>query len=522
MRCSRSSKLLFGVNTGPPTSTLKGSFLSRISLSSPISPLRRTPGVTRLTPAAGGSCCVQLQLRGQHSKETQLPKETILKLIQDSPHQFIKLAASDIDGIPRGKYVAKSKFISAAKKGLGFCSVVFGWDSSDALYDNTKEIGWHMGYADVPATVDLQTFRQIPWEEDLPFFLMDFTDPDNKKNLAVCPRVLLKKVIEDLQKNQLTAKVGPEFEWFNFRETPESIKAKNYINPEPLTPGMFGYSLQRAGQNLEYFQTLMNYGNHFRVPFEGIHTETGPGVYEVAIEYDDALEAADRAFLFKMMTKQVGHTFGIIPSFMAKPHANLPGCGAHLHVTFHDPKTGSDLFYDPNDPNTMSEMCRRYIAGVLYCMPHVMPMYAPTINSYKRLVEGYWAPTTPTWGIENRTVSVRLIPGKKPRVEVRIPGADTNAYLAISACLASGLYGVQHKLKVPEPIIGNGYTQVDRSKLLPRNLWEATQEMKKSKIAKELFGESFVDHFVATREWEWRQFQKAITNWEIERYFEII
>lgn len=126
---------------------------------------------------------------------------------------------------------------------IGICGNAFiGFNQIDllldALYDNTKEIGWHMGYADVPATVDLQTFRQIPWEEDLPFFLMDFTDPDNKKNLAVCPRVLLKKVIEDLQKNQLTAKVGPEFEWFNFRETPESIKAKNYINPEPLTPGI--------------------------------------------------------------------------------------------------------------------------------------------------------------------------------------------------------------------------------------------------------------------------------------------
>lgn len=130
------------------------------------------------------------------------------------------------------------------------------------------------------------------------------------------------------------------------------------------------------------------------------------------------MEAADRSFLFKMMTKQIGHEHGIIPSFMAKPHADLPGCGGHLHVSFHD-KTEKNVFYDPDDVNDMSILCKQYIAGVIHCMPLMMPMYAPTINSYKRLVEGYWAPTTPTWGIENRTVAIRYIPGKKPRVEVR-------------------------------------------------------------------------------------------------------
>jgi len=448
--------------------------------------------------------------------------QEIISMVEKSKHEFVKLAASDIDGIPRGKYVSKAKFLSAAKKGLGFCSVVFGWDSGDSLYDNTKEIGWHMGYADLPCSVDLNTYRKIPWENDLPFFLLDFTHPEKGKDLEVCPRVLLKKVNNNLQTElQLSAKIGPEFEWFNFKESPQSIKEKNYVNPEPLTPGMFGYSLQRAGQNLGYFQKILDYGQNFSVPIEGLHTETGPGVFEAAIEFCQSTEAADRAFLFKMMTKQIGHEFGIIPSFMAKPHSNLPGCGGHLHVSFHD-KNDANVFYDSKDPDEMSVTCKHYIAGLIHCLPFVMPMYAPTINSYKRLVEGYWAPTTPTWGIENRTVAIRYIPGKKPRVEVRIPGCDANPYLAIAASIASGIYGIKHKLNLPPPVIGNGYVNVDRSKLLPRNLWEATQAMKGSSIAKELFGETFVDHFAATREWEWRQFQKSITNWEIERYFEII
>lgn len=142
-----------------------------------------------------------------------------------------------------------------------------------------------MGYADLPASIDLSTFRKIPWENDLPFFIVDFTHPEKGKDLAVCPRVLLKKINLDLNRElQLTAKIGPEFEWFNFKETPESLKEKNYINARPLTPGMFGYSLQRAGQNLEYFQKIMNYGQKFGVPIEGLHTETGPGVLEAAIE----------------------------------------------------------------------------------------------------------------------------------------------------------------------------------------------------------------------------------------------
>lgn len=142
-----------------------------------------------------------------------------------------------------------------------------------------------MGYADLPCSVDLNTYRKIPWENDLPFFLLDFTHPEKGKDLEVCPRVLLKKVNNNLQTElQLSAKIGPEFEWFNFKESPQSIKEKNYVNPEPLTPGMFGYSLQRAGQNLGYFQKILDYGQKFSVPIEGLHTETGPGVFEAAIE----------------------------------------------------------------------------------------------------------------------------------------------------------------------------------------------------------------------------------------------
>lgn len=172
----------------------------------------------------------------------------------------------------------------------------------------------------------------------------------------------------------------------------------------------------------------------------------------------------------------------------------------------------------------MSSLMESYIAGQLYCLPYVLPMYAPTVNSYKRLVEGAWAPTTVTWGIDNRTTALRALPGSatSTRLETRVVGSDANPYLAMAACLASGLYGIRKGLKLETPAIkGSGYADKGLG-VLPRNLWEATQAMKGNALAAELFGEAFADHFTRTREWEWRQFSREVTDWELKRYFEII
>jgi len=172
----------------------------------------------------------------------------------------------------------------------------------------------------------------------------------------------------------------------------------------------------------------------------------------------------------------------------------------------------------------MSALMESYIAGQLHCLPHILPMYAPTINSYKRLVEGAWAPTTLTWAVDNRTTALRVLSGSSTstRLETRVVGSDSNPYLAMAGCLASGLYGIKNKLKLKTAAtIGNGYAD-KKNGVLPRNLWEASQTMKESPVAKELFGEQFVAHFTGTREWEWKQFAKVVTDWELKRYFEII
>jgi glutamine synthetase len=445
----------------------------------------------------------------------------VLEALRKSGAEKVKVAITDIDGVLRGKYLHKDKFFSAAEGGFGFCNVVFGWDSGDVCYDNSAYTGWQSGYPDAMARVDLDTMRRVPWDGDIPFFLADFVDAEGGP-LGVCPRQLLKGVLARAQAMGFTAKCGLEFEWFNFQETPQSLAAKGGTNPTPLSPGMFGYSLVRMAQNRPFFTALMDELRAFGIPIEGLHTETGPGVFEAAIQFCDALEAADRGVLFKTAAKEIGARFGIMPTFMAKWNSALPGCSGHTHQSLWS--KGKNAFYDAKDPLTMSATFKSYLAGLLKCLPEILPFFAPTVNSYKRLVDGYWAPTKVTWGVDNRTVALRVIPGsaKATRVEVRVPGSDINSYLAIAASLAAGLYGIEKGLKLTaEPVKGSAYNVKDAERL-PRTLQEATQRLSDSKIARLILGETFVDHFVRTRVWEWRQFQDAVTDWELRRYFEVI
>ena len=209
---------------------------------------------------------------------------------------------------------------------------------------------------------------------------------------------------------------------------------------------------------------------------------------------------------------------------MAKWTETLPGCSGHIHQSLWSKDKSENLFYSAGQDNNMSDLFKHYLAGQLYCMPYILPMYAPTINSYKRLVEGAWAPTTITWGLDNRTTALRVLnpSAAYTRLETRIPGSDTNPYLAMSAALASGLYGIKNKLELKiSATTGNGYEDVRNGKL-SSNLHDAAILMKNSPIAKELFGEKFVEHFTQTRLWEHRQFAKSVTDWELKRYFEII
>ena len=448
----------------------------------------------------------------------------VIDAVRKAPGARVKVAVSDIDGILRGKYIHKDKFLSAAEGGFGFCDVVFGWDSQDVCYDNTTITGWHKGFPDALARIDLSTYRTVPWDDGVPFFLAEFVAESNGKEVPhpLCPRQVLKRVLARAAKSGFSPMCGMEFEWFNFAETPQTWAQKKGVDPEPITPGMFGYSMLRANAAQPFFAALFNELGAFGVPIEGLHTETGPGVYEAAILFSEALEAADRAILFKTGAKEVGARFDIMPSFMAKWSARYPGCSGHIHQSLSDGKV--NRFYDPKGRHRMSRLFESYLAGQVAALMQFAPMFWPTINSYKRLVDGFWAPVKPTWGVDNRTASFRVIPGspKSTRLETRCPGADVNPYLAMAAVIAAGMHGVEKGLKLTaKPVTGTneGSEDVPRA---PRTLIETTRNFAASDVARDWLSDDFVDHFAATREWEWRQWLDAVTDWELKRYFEII
>ncbi len=446
--------------------------------------------------------------------------EEIRRRFADDRIDRVQLGAFDLDGVLRGKYISLEKFASAAESGLGFCDVVFGWDIGDALYDNVRLTGWHTGYPDALARIDLGSYRRIPWEPGTALFLLDLYDKAGEP-LAVAPRNLLRGVLDRAASLGYEASFAAEYEFWVFQETPHSLRDKAFRNLTPLTPGMFGYSLLRASSNSGFVLDVIDQLAAFDVPLEGFHTETGPGVWEAAIQVDSGLAAADKAALFKTAVKLIAARHGLLPTFMAKWNADLPGSGGHLHQSLWDRDHARNLFHDPGGDG-MSETMRQYLAGLVRYLPEWMVMFCPTVNSYKRTVPGTWAPINATWGVDNRTTAVRAIPGsaRAARIETRLTGADINPYIAMAASLAAGLEGIERRIGLSPPTV-NAY-EAANAPALPRNLADATRQFRSSEAARRWFGDQFVEHYAATREWEVRQSEKAVTDWELARYFESI
>lgn len=441
------------------------------------------------------------------------------RIVDERGLSHVKVGVFDHDGVMRGKYMSRHKFFSALEKGFGFCDVVLGWDSNDQLYDNVKYTGWHTGYPDAPVRILPETCRSIPFEETL-LFLCEFGAPAD----AICPRGVLKRTLERAERMGFSARAGFEYEFFVFDETSRSAHDKGYRGLVPLTPGNFGYSMLRNTVWSELYEKLLAMCEEMDFPLEGLHTETGPGVLEAAIGVDHALSAADKASLFKTFAKVFAQKNGMMATFMAKWSNDYPGQSGHLHMSLTDPD-GKGVFHDGDGPHGMSKVMRHFVAGQLALMPELLAMVAPTVNAYSRLVPGFWAPTSASWGVENRTVALRVIPGspKSQRVEYRIAAADANPYIILAAALGSGLYGIERELELPEGVEGNAYDKTfPPERHLPRSLGEASRRLAASEAARELFGDAFVEHYAASRDWEQREFDKHITDWELRRYFEII
>jgi glutamine synthetase len=446
--------------------------------------------------------------------------EDVRKLLDDGNVSHVMVGVADFDGALRAKHLSADKVLRALDGGLRFCDVVLAFDSNDVVYENTSITGWHTGFPDQPVHLALESCRPLPGERPSYLFLADYGEPLD----AICPRRTLRRVLDGAQALGFDVSAALEYEFYLFEETPHGVREKGYRGLRPLTPGAFAYSALRSSVWREVYDDILRTCEEMRVPLEGLHAESGAGALEAAIAVGDALEAADRAIVFKTFVKAVAERRGLMATFMSRWSLDWPGQGGHIHLSVQDLGGGS-VFHDPAAPRGLSETMLHFVGGQQALLPELCAMFAPTVNSYTRLVPGAWAPTTATWGVENRTCALRVIPGSPAvqRVEHRVPGADANPYLALAAAIGSGLRGIEQHIEPTAPITGNAYEHAaGTAASLPATLAEAAAQLSGSQAAIELFGAPFVEHFTRTRQWEDHEFRRAVTDWELQRYFEVI
>ncbi|KAA8915706.1 hypothetical protein TRICI_002149 [Trichomonascus ciferrii] len=448
----------------------------------------------------------------------------------------VKTIALDCNGYPRGELMSKKKFISSLVSGFGLSRALYGKDTADMGYPSDSPE--KNSASDVIMKPDTASLYRLSWEDGIPTLFLDAYDPLTYNYMPLCPRGLLKKT-EKRFTSQLnaTAISGCELEFQQFNETAHSLAAKDGAGLSGLHPSSLWSCVMRQNLNKEFYYGVVNACRKTGVELECWKVESGPSVLEGVIGCNNVLKLADDASMFKIICKSVGAENGIIPCFMAKPQNSAPGNSSHFHISIVSNNTGENLFArespdpDPEWPEIshLSDFGRHFLAGILDGLTDVMPLLAPNINSYKRLHEKYYAPISINWGVEHRMASVRVIcppttSSKNTRLEIRVPGADAVAHYALSAIMALGQRGVEKKIPLTiRPMKGDETSLSPEFKRLPKTLFEATVKFsEKGSIARELFGDEFVDLYARTRFHEVEKWNESVTNWDVNRYMEAV
>ena len=425
----------------------------------------------------------------------------------------VHIGMVDPEGEFRDKLVSAEKAIKFAKDGYPFCEVLYFWD----IGENTYRDG---AFIDRPATLFSDTLRAYPFSEGGALCLADFTGDFGRRS----PRNVCLQQIARAADRGWDVLSAFEFEFFVFDETAESLRAKKYRDLTHFAQGNRTYSLQTSALHGDLLEGLNETMATMGVNLDAIHTELGPGCFEAPLAYAKGIKAADDAFLFKNFARSYFARNDLTVSFMSKLSPALSGQSGHLHLSLRD-RDGNPVFADEAGSEGLSTTARHFIGGVLKLMPELLAMCSSTVNAYKRLVPGAWAPTSANWGVQNRTAAVRVINDSTAatRLEFRVPSADTNPYLALAMLIGAGLHGVDHQIEPSPHSAENFYaTPPSPAAVFPRDLWEAAQRLKNSEAARDIFGNDFVDSFVEGREIEFSQYQKQVSEWEIRRYLGVV
>lgn len=445
-------------------------------------------------------------------------------LVESTGARHVQIGFVDHSGQLRGKYISKEKFLKALDGGIAMTRNLAAVDFTDIIYSIEGLTHNGGGFGDALARIVPESCREIPWEapDRNLFFLIEHQDEAG----AYDARRLCQAQIDRAAAMGFEVCFSGEFEFRVFNETPQSLQAKDYRNLELITPVSNYLGVMRQTVLSDFFASLTNAIEHINIPVEAAHLELAAGFAEIVLAYGKGMHAADNAVLFKTFAKAFALRESKIISFMARYDPDSDGSSCHLHTSLRG-KDGACLFHDPSAPDGISDTMRFFIGGMERRMPELLLMMAPNINSFKRYVPGIFAPVASSWGIDNRTTSLRAILGSPSaqRVENRVPGADCNPYLAVSAMLAAGLWGIENRVQPNAAVEGSIYDSLDQIApefRFPETFDEAIRRFGNSEFAKVQFGEEFVRIFAANRAEHAAEYRRTVTDWELRRYLELV
>ena len=443
------------------------------------------------------------------------------KVVASGEIDTVLVCFADMQGRLIGKRMQAEFFLDSAHEETHGCDYLLADDIDMEPVPGYAASNWGKGYGDFVLKPDLDTLRRVPWLEGTALVLADVLDHHHREDLPHAPRSILKKQIARLAAMKMSANFASELEFYLFDETYESAQAKRFHDLKTAGAYIEDYHIFQTTKEEGVMRAIRKGLQGADIPVENSKGEWGPGQEEINIRYADALTMADRHVILKNACKEIAYLQGKAITFMAKWREDLAGSSSHVHTSLWDAAGRKPLFLDAKAEHGMSKLMRHYVAGQLTYAREITCFLAPYINSYKRFQAGTFAPTKAIWSLDNRTAGFRLCgeATKGIRIECRIGGADLNPYLAFAALLAAGLAGIEQELELEDGYSGDAYLG-KRLREVPKTLREATALMRKSKMLRAAFGDDVVDHYVHTAEWEQSEYDRRVTDWELQRGFE--
>jgi glutamine synthetase len=444
----------------------------------------------------------------------------LTKAVEAGEIDTVIMAQVDMQGRLMGKRFHAQHFLESAVNETHSCNYLMTVDMEMEPVPGYKSASWEKGYGDYMMKPDLATLRRLPWQEGVAFVLCDVMDHHGHEDIPVSPRAILKKQIARLEAMGLSAMMASELEFYLFEESFEEAHAQGYRDMNLISPYNEDYHLFQTTKEEDVMRAVRNGLYGAGIPVECSKGEAWAGQEEINVKYSDALTAADNHVITKNGVKEIAWAQGRAATFMAKWDYEAAGSSSHVHQSLWS-KDGSEArFHDPAGEYGMSEMMRRYLAGLLAHASEFTCFLAPNINSYKRFQAGTFAPTKAIWSLDNRTAGYRICgSGKAVRVECRVGGSDLNPYLAFAAQIAAGISGIENSMELESEFKGDAYA-AKKAREIPSTLRAAAVALKKSKMLRAAMGDEVVEHYVHAAEWEQFEYDRRVTDWEIARGFE--